>query len=201
MECYKEIIIIGDSMAEIIVHCEDEAGKNIYTKVIQTALEDLILGKSIIRVEFIAKEKVPYFILGVLPKHTRRAIKLRDFAEIAEQKKENGKTIYKLKITDETYLPYLLKKIHVIDQPSRFEVITDSDIDLDMEVYDASKDFLDKVMDFMGRVFPEGMRVKNTYIDKAIVSIASERPFEEEEIKEALKLKEKLETMNTAGYY
>lgn len=75
-------------MAEIVVHCEDKAGKEIYTKVIQTALEDLLLGKSIIRVEFIAKEKEPYFILGVLPKHTRRAIKLRDFAEIVEQKKK-----------------------------------------------------------------------------------------------------------------
>ena len=188
-------------MAEIAVYCDDKAGKEIYTKVIQTALEDLLLGKSIIRVEFVAKEKEPYFILGVLPKPTRRAIKLRDFAEIVEQKKEDGKTIYKLKITDETYLPHLLKKIHVIDQPSRFEVITDSDIDLDMEVYDANKDFVDKVMDFMGRVFPEGMRIKNTYIDKAIVCIASERPLKDEEIEEALKLKEKLETMNIAGYY
>ncbi|CAB3288814.1 Methanogenesis marker protein 17 [Methanocaldococcus lauensis] len=189
------------AMAEIIVQCDDKAGKEIYTKVIQTALEDLLLGKSIIRVEFIAKEKEPYFILGVLPKPTRKMIKIRDFAEIVEQKKQDGKTIYKLKITDETYVPYLLKKIHVIEQPSRFEIITDSEIDLDMDIYDTQKDFIDKVMDFMNRVFPEGMRIRNTYIDKAIVSIASERPFKPEEIEEALKLKEKLETMNTAGYY
>ncbi|XRO75723.1 methanogenesis marker 17 protein [Methanocaldococcus sp. 28A] len=188
-------------MAEIVVYCEDKAGKEIYTKVIQTALEDLLLGKSIIRVEFIAKEKEPYFILGALPKPTRKIIKLRDFAEIVEQKKENDRVIYKLKITDETYVPHLLRKIHVIDQPSRFEIITDSDIDLDMEVYDTSKDFIDKVMDFMNRVFPEGMRIRNTYVGKAIVSVASERPIKPEENEEALKLKEKLETMNTAGYY
>ncbi len=180
-------------MADIYVDCKDEAAKKIYTKVIQTALEDLLLGKSLIRVEFIAREKDPYFILGALPKPTRKIIKLRDMAEIVEQKKENGKIIYKLKITDETYLPYLLKKIHVIEQPTRFEIITDSNIDLDMEIYDTSKDFVDKVLDFMNRVFPEGMRIRKSFIDKAIVLLASERPLKPEEIEEAKKLKEKLE--------
>ncbi|WP_423792803.1 methanogenesis marker 17 protein [Methanocaldococcus indicus] len=182
-------------MADIYVDCEDKYAKEIYTKVIQTALEDLILGKSLIRVEFIAREKEPYFILGVLPKPTRKIIKLRDMAEIVEEKKVDGKRIYKLKITDETYLPYLLKKIHVIEQPSRFEIITDSDIDLDMDVYDTSKDFIDRVLDFMYRVFPEGMRIKKSFIDKAIVLIASERPLKPEEIEKAEKLKEKLENL------
>ncbi|ADG13432.1 methanogenesis marker 17 protein [Methanocaldococcus infernus] len=181
-------------MAEIYVYCEEEDSKRIYTKVIQTALEDLILGKSIIRVDFICKEKEPYFILGILPKATRKMIKLRDMAEIVEQKKEGDKVIYKLKITDETYLPYLLKKIHVLDQPSRFEIVTDSEIDLDMDIYDTSKDFLDKIMDFSFRVFPEGMRIKRSFIDNAIVIIASERPLKEHEIEEALKLKERLES-------
>ena len=181
-------------MADIYVYCEEEDAKKIITKVIQTALEDLILGKSIIRVDFICKEKEPYFILGILPKKTRKIIKLRDMAEIVEQKKKGEKIIYKLKITDETYLPYLLKKIHVIEQPSRFEIVTDSEIDLDMPIYDTSKDFLDKLMDFAFRVFPEGMRIKESFIGDAIVLIASERPLKENEIEEALQLKKMLES-------
>ncbi|ENN96210.1 methanogenesis marker protein 17 [Methanocaldococcus villosus KIN24-T80] len=180
-------------MAEIYVDCEDEAGKKIYTKVIQTALEDLVLGKSIVRVEFIAREKEPYFILAVLPKQTRKKIKVRDVAEIVEEKKVDGKKLYKLKIVDETYAPHLLKNIKVLDQPSRFEIITD-EVDLDMDIYDTSKEFIDKIMDFMNRVFPEGMRIRKTFIDKAIVSIASERPLKEEEIKKTLEVKEKLES-------
>jgi putative methanogenesis marker protein 17 len=187
-------------MAEIFVDCKDEAGKKIYTKVIQTTLEDLVLGKSILDVRMIIREDEPYFIIGVLPKKTTKLIRLRDFAIIEETKEVDGKKIYKIKIEDETYLPYLLEKINIIEQPSRFEVVTDSPIDLDMAVYDAKEDFIAKVLDFMNRVFPEGMRVRKTFYGKAIVSIASEKPFEKEWLDLALKLKEELENTKIIGF-
>ncbi|EHP88814.1 methanogenesis marker 17 protein [Methanotorris formicicus] len=187
-------------MAEIIVDCKDKAGKEIYTKIIQTSLEDLVLGKSILEVRMVIREDEPYFIIGVLPKKTTKLIRLRDFANIEGTKKVDGITIYKIKIEDETYLPYLLEKINIIEQPSRFEVVTDSPIDLDMVVYDSKKDFVAKVLDFMNRVFPEGMRIRKTFYGKAIVSIASEKPFEEEWLNEALKLKEELENTKIIGF-
>ncbi|WP_421077188.1 methanogenesis marker 17 protein [Methanothermococcus sp. Ax23] len=183
-------------MAKIYIDCEDEAGKNIYNKIIQTSLEDLILGKSLIEVRMICREKEPFFIIGVLPKSTSKPIKLRDFVTIEETKTEDGKTITKLKIEDETYAPQLFEIINIIDQPSRFELITDSPIDMDMIVYDAKDDFKLKVLDFMNRVFPEGMRVRKTFYGKSMVMLASEKPFTEEWIKKALELKEDLEKNN-----
>jgi len=180
-------------MAKIYVNCDDEFGKNIYTKIIQTSLEDLILGKSLIDVKMICREEEPFFIIGVLPKSTSKPIKLRDFVSIEETKTKDNKLLTKLKIDDETYTPQLFDKINVIDQPSRFELITDSPIDMDMIVYDAKEDFKLKILDFMNRVFPEGMRVRKTFYGKSIVMIASEKPFKEEWIKKALELKEELE--------
>jgi putative methanogenesis marker protein 17 len=181
-------------MAKIYVDCEDVAGKLIYDKIIQTSLEDLVIGKSLITVKMICREKEPYFIIGTLPKSTSKPIKMRDIITIEESKTDkNGNTIYRLKIDDETYAPELLKMINVIEQPSRFEIITDSPIDMDIVVHDAKDDFILKLLDFMNRVFPEGMRVRKTFHGKSIVMIASERPFKEEWINEALKLKEELE--------
>ena len=182
-------------MAKIYIDCEDEAGKNIYNKIIQTSLEDLILGKSLIEVRMICREKEPFFIIGVLPKSTSKPIKMRDIVSLEETKTdEEGRTIYRLKIVDETHAPELFEMINIIEQPSRFEIITDSTIDMDMVVYDAKEDFILKLLDFMNRVFPEGMRVRKTFHGKSIVMIASERPFKDEWIDGALKLKEELES-------
>ena len=181
-------------MAKIYVDCEDKAGQEIYYKIIQTVLMDVVIGKSLTKVVMICREKDPYFIIGVLPKSTSKPIKLRDVVTVEESKKEGDRTITKLKIEDETYAPQLLEKLNVIDQPSRFEIITDTPIDLDMIIYDAEEEFISKVLDFMNRVFPEGMRIRKTFYGKSIVMIASERPFEEEWIKRALELKEELES-------
>ncbi|AEH07079.1 methanogenesis marker 17 protein [Methanothermococcus okinawensis] len=183
-------------MAKIYVDCKDKAGKEIYDKIIQTSLEDTILGKSLIEVKMICREDEPFFVIGALPKSTSKPIKMRDIVSIEETKKENGKTITKLKIEDETYAPQLLKKINIIDQPSRFEIITDSPIDMDEVIHDAKDDFILKLLDFMNRVFPEGMRIRKTFYGKSIVMIASEKPFTEEWIKKALELKEELEKNN-----
>ena len=183
-------------MAKIHVDCEDEAGKNIYHKIIQTSLEDLILGKSLIDVKMICREKEPFFVIGVLPKSTSKPIKLREIVSIEETKTEDDKTITKLKIEDETYAPQLFEKINIIDQPSRLEIITDSLIDPDMIVYDAKEDFKLKILDFMNRVFPEGMRVRKTIYGRSMVMLASEKPFKDEWIKKALELKEDLEKDN-----
>ena len=181
-------------MGKIYIDCEDKAGEEIYYKVIQTALLDVVIGKSLNKVVMICREKDPYFIIGVLPKSTSRPVKLRDVVSVEESKKEGGKTITKLRIVDETYAPQVLEKLNVIDQPSRFEIITDTPIDLDMVIYDAEGEFIAKVLDFMNRVFPEGMRIRKAFYGKSIVMIASERPFEEEWIKRALELKEELES-------
>ena len=184
-----------ESMAKIYVDCEDEYGSKIYDKIIQTSLEDLVLGKSLITVKMICREKEPYFIIGALPKSTSKPIKMRDIVSLEETKTdEEGRTIYRLKIVDETHAPELFEMINIIEQPSRFEIITDSIIDMDMVVYDAKEDFILKLLDFMNRVFPEGMRVRKTFHGKSIVMIASERPFKDEWINEALKLKEELES-------
>ncbi|MBW9220776.1 methanogenesis marker 17 protein [Methanothermococcus sp. SCGC AD-155-M21] len=183
-------------MAKIYVDCKDEAGKEIYYKILQSSLMDVVIGKSLIEVKMICREEDPYFIIGVLPKSTSKPIKLRDIVSIEESKKEGDRTITRLKIVDETYAPQLLQLINILDQPSRFEIITDSPIDLDMVVYDAKEDFILKVLDFMNRVFPEGMRIRKTFYGKSIVMIASERPFEEEWIKRAHELKEELEKNN-----
>ena len=168
-------------MAKIYVDCEDEYGSKIYDKIIQTSLEDLVLGKSLITVKMICREKEPYFIIGALPKSTSKPIKMRDIVSLEETKTdEEGRTIYRPKIVDETHAPELFEMINIIEQPSRFEIITDSTIDMDMVVYDAKEDFKLKLLDFMNRVFPEGMRVRKTFYGKAIVSIASEKPFEKE---------------------
>ncbi|WP_459202349.1 methanogenesis marker 17 protein [Methanococcus sp. CF] len=179
-------------MAYIDVECNDEAGKAIYERIIQTSLEDLVLGKSIIKTKMICKQEIPYFIIGILPKSTSKLIRLRDIATIDESKKSNGKTITKLNIDDETYAPELLAKINVIDQPSRFEIVTDSEIDSNMVIHDAKEDFVDRVLDFMNRVFPEGMRIRKTIRDKTVVMVASEKPIEQEWMDEAIKLQEEL---------
>ncbi|WP_292459898.1 methanogenesis marker 17 protein [Methanothermococcus sp.] len=183
-------------MAKIYVDCEDKAGKEIYDKIIQTSLEDLILGKSLIEVRMICREKEPFFIIGVLPKSTSKPIKVRDVVSVEESKTENGRIITKLKIEDETYAPQLFNKINIIDQPSRFEIITDTPIDMDEVIHDAKEDFILKVLDFMNRVFPEGMRIRKTFYGKSMVMLASEKPFTEEWIKKALELKEDLEKNN-----
>jgi len=180
-------------MAYIDVECNDAAGQRIYEKVIQTSLEDLVLGKSIVKSKMICRQDVPYFIIGILPKSTSKLIRLRDVATIDETKEENGRKIYKLRIDDETYATELLQKVNVIDQPSRFEIVTDSQIDSDMVIHDAKEDFVDRVLDFMNRVFPEGMRVRKTFRGISIVMVASEKPIEEEWEKEALKLQKELE--------
>jgi len=181
-------------MGKIYVDCEDKAGQEIYYKIIQSALMDVVIGKSLIKVVMICREKDPYFIIGVLPKSTSKPVKLRDVVTVEESKREGDRTITRLKIEDETYAPQLLEKLNVIDQPSRFEIVTDTPIDLDMVIYDAEEEFISKVLDFMNRVFPEGMRIRKTFYGKSIVMIASERPFEEEWIKRALELKEELES-------
>lgn len=79
-----------------------------------------------------------------------------------------------------------------MDQPSRFEIVTDSEVDLNMVIHDAKDDFVDRVLDFMNRVFPEGMRVRKTIRDKTVVMVASEKPIEEEWMNEAIKLQEEL---------
>ncbi len=185
-------------MAKIYVDCEDSYGKEIYDKIIQTSLEDLILGKSLITVKMICREKEPYFLIGVLPKSTSKPIKMRDIVSIEETKVDkNGRKIFHLKIVDETHAPELLEMINIIEQPSRFEIITDSEIDMDKVVYDAKDDFILKLLDFMNRVFPEGMRIRKTFHGSSIVMIASERPFKKEWIDNALKLKEELEKSNS----
>jgi len=181
-------------VAYIDVDCKDETGKRIYSKIIQTSLEDLVLGKSIVKVKMICREEEPFFIIGVLPKSTSKLIKLTDVANIEEVQEKNGKKIYKLRIEDETYAPQLFEKINIIDQPSRFEVYTDTPVDQDMIIHDAKDDFIAKVLDFMNRVFPEGMRIRKTLHGKAIIMIASERPIEEEWTKKGLELKEELES-------
>jgi putative methanogenesis marker protein 17 len=180
------------NMAYIDVECNDEAGKAIYERIIQTSLEDLVLGKSIIKAKMICKQDVPYFIIGILPKSTSKLIRLRDIATIDESKKSDGKTITKLNIDDETYATELLAKINVMDQPSRFEIVTDSEVDLNMVIHDAKEDFVDRVLDFMNRVFPEGMRIRKTIRDKTIVMVASEKPIEQDWMDEAVKLQEEL---------
>lgn len=180
-------------MAKIYVDCEDKAGQEIYYRIIQSALMDVVIGKSLLKVVMICREKDPYFIIGVLPKATSKAVKLRDVAKVEESKREGDRIITKLKIEDETYAPQLLQKLNILDQPSRFEIVTDTPIDLDMVIYDGEEEFISKVLDFMNRVFPEGMRIRKTFYGKSIVMIASERPFEEEWIEKALQLKEELE--------
>ncbi|MBP2172591.1 methanogenesis marker 17 protein [Methanococcus voltae] len=180
-------------MSKINVECTDPEGKQIYDRIIQTNLEDLVLGKSILQVTMICNLEEPYFIIGALPKSTSRAISLRDIAEISEEIKQDDKVIKKLTIIDETYAPKLLEKIAVLDQPSRLEIVTDSDIELNTKIYDAKDEFIDKVLDFMNRVFPEGMRVRQTLHGKSIVMVASEKPIAPEWLKEANDLKETLE--------
>lgn len=184
-------------MAYIDVDCKDETGKRIYSKIIQTSLEDLVLGKSIVKVKMICREEEPFFIIGVLPKSTSKLIKLTDVANIEETQEKDGKKIYKLRIENETYAPQLFEKINIIDQPSRFEVYTDTPVDQDMIIHDAKDDFVAKVLDFMNRVFPEGMRIRKTLHGTAIVMIASERPIEEEWISIANKLCEELQSAAT----
>jgi putative methanogenesis marker protein 17 len=183
-------------MAKIYVECQDKAGQKIYDKIVQTALEDLVIGKSLIEVKMICMEEEPLFIIGALPKTTSKLIKLRDIVRLEESKpdeKDPNKTISWLKIVDETYAHELFNKINIIDQPSRFELITDSDVDLDMIIHDAKDDFKLKILDFMNRVFPEGMRVRKTYHGKSLVMMASETPYKEEWVKIAMDLKKELE--------
>ncbi|ABR55429.1 conserved hypothetical protein [Methanococcus vannielii SB] len=180
-------------MAYIDIDCNDIKGKEIYEKVIQTSLEDLVLGKAIVKSKMICRQDIPYFIIGILPKSTSKLIRLRDVVTVEETVEENGKVVYKLKIDDETYATELLEKINVIDQPSRFEIITDSKIDSDMIIHDAKEDFVERVLDFMNRVFPEGMRVRKTFRGTSIVMVASEKPIEEHWEKEALNLQKELE--------
>ncbi|HIP16328.1 MAG TPA: methanogenesis marker 17 protein [Methanothermococcus okinawensis] len=181
-------------MAKIHIDCEDKAGREIYHRIIQSALMDVVIGKSLIKVVMICREKDPYFIIGVLPRSTSKPVKLRDVATVEESKREGDRTITRLKIEDETYAPQLLERLNILDQPSRFEIVTDTLIDLDMVIYDAKEEFISKVLDFMNRVFPEGMRIRKTFYGKSIVMIASERPFEDGWIKKALELKEELES-------
>ncbi len=180
-------------MAKIFMDCKCDDSRRIYDKVIQTNLQDLVIGKSLVAVKMVCREKDPYFIIGALPKSTSKKIKVRDIIKIEETEEKDGKTIYHLKIEDETYAPQFLELINIIDQPSRFEIITDTPIDLDMVVYDAKDDFKLKVLDFMNRVFPEGMRIRKTFYGKSIVMIASERPFKDEWIEHALQVKKELE--------
>ncbi len=183
-----------DIMAKITVVCDDKAGQKVYDKIVQSALQDVVIGKSLIEVKMICMEKEPLFVIGALPKKTSKIIKLREVVTVEETKtNENGETITTLKITDETYGPELQEKLNIIEQPSRFEIITNSPIDLDMPVHDGKEDFKLKLLDFMNRVFPEGMRVRKIFYGDSIVMMASERPYDNKWIDIAMDLKEELE--------
>ena len=146
------------------VECYDENGAEVYEMITRHILQEVQVSRAVKDLNIYVDPREPVFIIVVKFEKAATPIRLEDFAEYELDKKANELFI---RITDETYLPDLLKKLWEVEgrnkvhQPSRYEVIIDdpkADFK-EMIIVDPQEDMKKKIYDAMFRIIPEGFRV------------------------------------------
>jgi putative methanogenesis marker protein 17 len=170
----------------------EEAGAEVYVRVISDVLSDLSLGRVIDKVRVYADVTEPVFIFVGL-RHTGLAsVHLKDFADL--EIGEYGKHQVLIKLNKEAYIPQLLEKlwerygrgniIHeertllIVETPDYMDEV---DILSEMVIDEKTGEIDDRIVDAMLRIIPEGFRVRYHQMTRDyILFVASEDTIKQE---------------------
>lgn len=173
-----------------------------YKIITDYVLSDLNIGQAIQKIRILIDIKKPLFVVSVDVNPTTLQIKVKDCAYLKEE--SDGIHII---IHDESYSADLLRALwnflgkDRINQLDRWEVVIPKLIKKgeleEIKIVDLKEKIIDKVLDAVSRIIPEGFRINSTLSlkDNNLTVIASENPIQEDWIrivKEALNKPPKL---------
>jgi putative methanogenesis marker protein 17 len=179
---------------KIVVESGEEYGNESYTRICNDVLRDVGIKRSIESIYFYGEQEKLLFIFSLRIGMQPKPIRVKDFTE------KKGAI---LNIKEEQFSPNLLRLLwqkygrEGVEQLSRLEIdlkgINFDEIS-DLVVYDPKEDLKSKIFDAMGRILPEGARIKHLLSSGDVITlIASEDPIKEEWIKRAEEIKERVE--------
>ncbi|MDR3223721.1 MAG: methanogenesis marker 17 protein [Methanobrevibacter sp.] len=162
----------------MIVQSNDKDGAKVYEMIIKQILQDLQLSPSIKNMKAFVNPNEVIFIIAIKMDKTSSHIKLSEVAEVTYEKEEN-KTI--IKISDENYLPDILKLLwrdfsrDQLYQPDRYTIILDGDVSFlrDSIVFSPKVNLKIRIIDAIFRIIPEGFRVLRELSKNDIVAIVA----------------------------
>ncbi|MDR3290827.1 MAG: methanogenesis marker 17 protein [Methanobrevibacter sp.] len=162
----------------MIVESNDKDGAEVYEMIIKQILQDLQLSPSIKNMKAFVNPNEVVFIIAIKMDKTSNHIKLNEVAKVTYEKEEN-KTI--IKISDENYLPDILKLLwgdfsrDQLYQPDRYTIILDDDVSFlkDRIVFSPKVNLKIRIIDAIFRIIPEGFRVLRELSKNDIVAIVA----------------------------
>jgi putative methanogenesis marker protein 17 len=160
------------------VESNDPDGAKVYDMIIGQVLQDLQLGPSIKEMKIYINPNEIVCIIAIKMDRTSKITKLNNVANVTYDKDEDKTTI---KISDENFLPNILKVLWVefgrdqFYQPDRYTIVFDGKVPIlnDLTIFSPKEDLKVRIIDAIFRIIPEGFRVLKELSEDDIIAIVA----------------------------
>lgn len=168
---------------KLTIEVPDEASRRAYQTYIESILAESMIQSAIKSLYIYINPEEPVFMIYAVYAVSGRAVKASEVITIRQLEKGVSLTA-----EDDSYMPKLLRALfnkygkEEVSQPSRYEIVIEKPIKVEelseMVIDDPKEELLNRIIDTLTRMIPEGMRVRySTTHDSKILIVASEDPI------------------------
>ncbi len=193
--------MLTEGFRMLTVEAPDESSRGAFQSYVETVLAESTIRGAIKGLYVYVNPNEPVFIIYAYYALSGKPIKVSEAATIRQLEKGVSLTI-----DNDSYMPKLLRALFnkygkdKVSQPSRYEIVIEKEINTDelseIVIQDPKEDLLNRIIDTLTRMIPEGMRVRSsTTYNSRILIVASEDPIKSSWLDKSQEIIKKVESL------